>query len=60
MEQADEMRELREVGGQSAIDREHIRQTKLNVDFIINQIAKGYRAKDTQNRQLGGDNAQDR
>lgn len=45
MELADEMRELREYGGQSAIDRKNVQ-----LDADIDKIAAGYRAVDTAKR----------
>ena len=47
MDKADEMRELREVGGQSAIDKENKR-----LDAEIEKIARSYRAVDTAIRMM--------
>lgn len=44
MDEADEMRELREEGGERAVQKE-----------LINKIARGYRAVDTAKRMEGGD-----
>lgn len=50
MDLSDEMRQLRQIGGDSAVHKEHVRQT-------IEQIAKCYRAVDTARQQNRGKDA---